>query len=715
MHDLPPPSPDSVPSRGFGHLRQPADIQQAEAVSAQSRMQAGYRGGKYAERHTTVRITQPDLLQRAQLEKSRGRLVIGALGFGALFISVALKLAYSTVVNPAEPVRLNAALRAVAPPSEHVSSRAPITDRNGEMLAMSLPVTALTANPRVLHDVPSIADRLRTVMPQLDRERLIERLSGDRGFVYVARALTPREQQGIINLGIAGLDFEQAERRYYPQGRAAVHVLGNVDVDGKGLSGVERHFDEQLRTQRDNPLRLSIDVRVQLALRDAVGQAISDFSGIGGAGVVMDINSAEVLGMVSLPDYDAGDISDATPDQRFNRATVGVYEPGSTFKLLTAAAALEYGTANVWSSRFDASRPIRYGRFTITDYKGKNRWLSFPEVLAYSSNLGAAHMAETFGPQRQREFLRSAGMLARQTLELPETALPLVPPANGWRDINMYTISYGHGISVTPMHVITGISAIANGGILRQPTLIAQPPGTVREGTRIVSERTSDIIRRLMRLVVTDGSARSAEVPGYFLGGKTGTAQKTGPRGGYLMNKRIAAFVGAFPMNAPRYALYVMIDEPNPNARSHGYATAGWVAAPAAHTIVSRIAPVLGLVPEDPANPAIIAATSIPLQPRGAPTAPGAAPAVASGAARSSQPSVAPASSTRPVQPRPAPQPARPAEPPTHTLQPPGYRPQPIPATPGALPPPVPLRLTSLSPEVAANLAREAGTSLAPR
>jgi cell division protein FtsI (penicillin-binding protein 3) len=711
MNDLPPPSPDSVPSRGFGHLRQPAGLQQAEAVSA-----AQHGGGQQgAGRHTTVRITQPDLLRRAQLEKSRGRLVVGALGFGALFMAVALKLAYSTVINPAEPTRLYAALRAVAPPGEHASSRAPITDRNGEMLAMSLPVTALTANPRVLHNIPDVADRLRTVLPQLERDRLIERLSGDRGFVYIARALTPREQQGIINLGIAGIDFEHAERRYYPQGRAAVHVLGNVDVDGKGLSGVERYFDERLRTQRSNPLRLSIDVRVQLALRDAVSQAITDFSGIGGAGVVLDINSGEVMGMVSLPDYDAGDISDATADQRFNRATVGVYEPGSTFKLLTAAAALEYGTANVYTSRFDASRPIRYGRFTITDYKGKNRWLSFPEVLAYSSNLGAAHIAETFGPQRQREFLRSAGMLQRQSLELPETALPLVPPANAWRDINMFTISYGHGISVTPMHVVTGISALANGGILRQPTILAQAPGTVREGTRIVSERTSDIIRRLMRLVVTDGSARNAEVPGYFLGGKTGTAQKTGPRGGYLMNKRIAAFVGAFPMNAPRYALYVMIDEPNPNARSHGYATAGWVAAPAAHTVVSRIAPILGLVPEDPANPALIQATSIPLQPRGVPSAPGAAaPAVASGAARTGTPSVSPASTTRPAMPRTT-APQTPSAPTTHTLQPPGYRPQPIPSTPGALPAPVPLRLTSLTPQVAANLAREAGTNLAPR
>jgi len=648
-----------------------------------------------------VRVTQPDLQRRAQLERSRGRLVVAALGFGALFLAVGLKATWSTVISPAEPKRLNAAVRASQPPSMQVASRAPITDRNGEILAISLPVTALVANPRVIHNPVEAADRLLTVLPQLERGKLIERLSGDRGFVYITRALTPREQQGIINLGIAGLDFEEAERRYYPQGRAAVHVLGNVDVDGKGISGIERRFDDRLREEPTSPMRLSIDVRVQLALRDAVSRAITDFNGIGGAGVILDVNTGEVMGMVSLPDYDAGDIGGASPDQRFNRATVGVYEPGSTFKLFTAAAALEYGTANVYSSTFDASRPIRYGRFTISDYKGKNRWITFPEMLAYSSNLGAAHMAATFGPQRQREFLKNAGMLARTQIELPETAAPLVPPASHWRDINMFTISFGHGISVTPMHVVTGVAALTNGGILRSPTLLAQPSGAQREGTRIISEKTSETMRRLMRLVVTDGSARSAEVPGYFLGGKTGTAQKTGPNGGYLMNKRIAAFVGAFPIQAPRYALYVMIDEPSPNAKSHGYATAGWVAAPAANAVISRIAPILGMVPEDPANPAILAATSIPLQPGRGPRPPSAT----AGAGAAAAPTVAPAAS-RPAPPR-QPAPPRPATPvETQTLRPPAPVPVApravpipnLPQQPGSLPPPVPLRLTMAQP-----------------
>jgi cell division protein FtsI (penicillin-binding protein 3) len=658
------PDPDAAPAY---HLREP--VQGAVRVS---------------DTRSLVRAGQPDLARRAVLEKSRGRLVLAAAGFSVLFGAVALKLALATVLDPREPRRLAAREAIMAPLAEIGTSRASITDRNGEILAVSLPVTALYANPRQIENPAEVAARLSRVLPQMERERLVARLSGDRQFSYIARALTPREKQAVNDLGIAGLHFEESERRYYPQGRAAVHVLGNVDVDGSGLSGLERYHDERLRARRDEPLRTSIDIRVQLALRDAVAKAIDDFSGIGGAGVVLDINTAEVVAMVSLPDYDAGDIGGATPEQRFNRVTVGTYEPGSTFKLFTAAAALEYGTANVNTSSFDASRPIRYGRFTISDFKGKGRWISFPEVLAYSSNLGAAHMAQTFGPQRQREFMQRMGMLARQQIELTEVARPLAPTANGWRDINMLTIAFGHGISVTPLHVVTGVSALANGGILRQPTLLAQPAGVERPGTRVVSERTSETIRRLMRLVVTDGSAKGADVAGYFVGGKTGTAQKTGPRGGYLQNKRIAAFVGAFPMNAPRYALYVMVDEPNPNARSHGYATAGWVAAPAANTVISRIAPILGLVPENPQSPEIIAATTIPLQPGRPPAPRGTA------SAATSRPG-----GTQPASANPPAAPARGATTPTTAprLAPPMGQPRLTPTTP-ILAPPVPLRVT---------------------
>jgi cell division protein FtsI (penicillin-binding protein 3) len=624
-----------------------------------------------------VRVAAPELARRAQMERTRGRLVLAAGGFALLFGAVGLKLSLATIIDPTTP-RLRPAVR--VPTGEPTVSRAAITDRNGEVLAVSLQVTELYANPQEINDPAAAAEQLLTVLPALDRERLVARITQRMvpgtetpvQFAYIARNLPPRQQQAINNLGIPGFHFRPAERRFYPQGSAAAHVLGQVDVDGHGIAGVERSFDERLRTER-GPLRLSLDVRVQVALRDAVQKAIADFNGVGGAGVVLDANTAEVLAMVSLPDFDASDPGGlqrraedaarsgaASPmrvavgrtgsapaprqdqDPHFNRATVGLYEPGSTFKLFTAAMALDSGAANIWSS-FDARRPIRYGRFTISDYRGKNRVLSLPEVLAYSSNLGSAHMAQLLGPQRHREFMGRMGMLTRLGLEVPETARPLAPGPQHWRDITTLTVGFGHGISVSPLHVVTGVAALANGGILRQPTIVAQPDGGTREGVRVISERTSDTMRRLMRLVVTDGSGKGAEVPGYFVGGKTGTAQKTGPRGGYLADKRIAAFVGAFPMNAPRYAVYVMVDEPKPNAQSHGFATAGWVAAPAAGMVIRRVAPILGMVPETERAPQIQQTIAIPLQP-GRPAARPATPPVAgSPAPRGNVPAAAPA------------------------------------------------------------------------
>lgn len=586
-----------------------------------------------------TRVAAPELARRAQIERTRGRLVVAACGFAVLFGAVGLKLGLATVLDPATP-KLRAAPR--VPNGETASvARAAITDRNGEVLALSLQVTELYANPLEINDAEAAADKLLAVLPDLDRERLVERITQrnvpgtDRPvqFAYIARNLTPRQRQAVNDLGVPGFHFRDAERRFHPQGSAAAHLLGSVDVDGHGIAGVERSFDERLRAGRD-PLRLSIDVRVQVALRESVQKAITDFTGVGGAGVVVDVHTAEVLAMVSLPDFDISDPTSlirkppkpgqqARPDQdpAFNRATVGLYEPGSTFKLFTAAMALDSGVVNIWNG-FDASKPIRYGRFQIDDFKGKNRWLAVPEIVAFSSNIGTAHMAAAVGTQRHRDYMGRFGMLARTGLELPEVARPLAPTAQAWREINTMTIGFGHGISVTPLHVVNGVATLANGGVLRRPTLIAQPPGAEREGVQVISEKTSDTMRRLMRLVVTDGSGRSAEVPGYFVGGKTGTAQKTGPRGGYLENKRIAAFVGAFPMNAPRYAFYVMVDEPNPNAKSHGYATAGWVAAPAAGSVIRRIAPILGMVPEGERIPQIQQAISIPLKPAKPPRTP---------------------------------------------------------------------------------------------
>ena len=630
----------------------------------------GWTSGPDRSRSEVVKLTRPDLARRTILARTRARLVIAACGFGLLFGAVGFGLADAMILDPAEPRRLHA-MAAAQRPVDHQPQRGPITDRNGEILAVSLPVIALYANPREIQDAAGAARRLARVLPQLDEERVIARLSGDRAFVYLARALTPREAQAVNSLGIPGLYFEIAERRAYPQGRAAAHILGGVDVDGNGIAGVEKYFDERLRGLRGTPLRLSIDVRVQLALRDAVQRAITEFNGIGGTGILMDVQTGELLGMVSLPDFDLSDPvsredrpmtrEEQGNNPRFNRATIGVYEPGSTFKLFTAAMALDLGTVNVWNG-YDASRPIQYGRFTINDFRGKNRWLALPEIMAYSSNIASAHMAVAVGTQRHREFMVRMNMGSRLQVELPEVALPLMPAPQNWREINTMTIGFGHGISVTPLHVVTGVAALSNGGILRQPTLLAREPGTVAEGTRVISERTSETMRRLMRISVAEGSGRSADVAGYFVGGKTGTAQKTGPGGGYLENKRIAAFVGAFPMHAPRYAMYVMVDEPKPNARSQGFATAGWVAAPAAGMVVRSVAPILGMMPENERAGEIQASIAIAMQParpatprppaatpRAAPAAPAPAPASPPAA---SQP-VAPARAVAPASPAP--------------------------------------------------------------
>jgi cell division protein FtsI (penicillin-binding protein 3) len=584
-----------------------------------------------------ARITG-DGRRRLLIERARFRLMIGAGLFGVLYLAVAARLADATVFSRATPRQAAAPVAAIAP--EPPVGRASIVDRNGVLLAVSLPTVALYANPRQIADPAEAARALAGVLPGLDVAALTERLSGERSFVYIRRHLAPREQDAVNRLGIPGLYFERAERRVYPQGRSAVHVLGGTDVDGHGIAGVERFFDARLREEPGEPLRLSIDVRVQHVLREALSHAIERFDAIGGAAVVLDVRSGEVAGMVSLPDYLPAEVGTATNEQRFNRITVGVYEPGSTFKLVTTGMALDLGTTQIWGG-YDASRPITYGRFTISDFKGKNRWLTVPEIFTYSSNIGTARMALEVGVARHRAFVEKLGLTARPGIELPEVAAPLYPRGNNWREINTLTISYGHGISVSPLAVATATAAMVNGGVLHRPTLLAREAGTEARGTRVIRPETSDTLRRLMRLAVTDGTGKGADVPGYFVGGKTGTAQKVGPRGGYLTNARISSFTGVFPSHEPRYVVYVMVDEPKPRRDTAGYATGGWVAAPAAQEVIGQIGPLLGLSPIGQTD-AVRTALAMPLQPP-RPARPAAAPAQ-----RTAAPATAPAARAEP-------------------------------------------------------------------
>ena len=585
-----------------------------------------------------VRLTAPDLRRRAALERTRGRLVFAAGGFALLFGAVTLKLVDATVLRPVASKAV-AMLRRPDPPPAPVAvdlshpdlvpvaatgdigqfampraRRAMITDRNGEILAVSLPTAGVFADPREMIDTAEVAHKLKGVLPQLDEEAVRNRLAdAKKQFVYIARQVTPRQELAINALGIPGIQFLPTERRRYPLGRMAAQVLGGVDVDGQGVAGVEKQFEQHLLSD-GTPLRLSLDVRVQAVVRDELSQAMAQFHAIGACGIVMDVRSGEVLAMVSLPDYDANQFGEAKPDDRFNRAITGVYEPGSTFKLQTASMALDDGVVNIWNG-FDATHPIRIGRFTISDFEGKHRFLYLPEILAYSSNIGAAKMAEAAGAERQREWLKKLGMLDKVGIELPEVGRPLFPPAANWKEIATLTIGFGHGIAVAPLQVVAGTAAVANGGTLYRPTILAHDPDIDPAiGTRVMKTATSDIIRRLMRLVVTDGYGKPADVPGYFVGGKTGTAEKISYKH-YNHNSRVSAFMSAFPMNAPRYAVYMMLDEPQANASTHGYATAGWVSAPAAGRVIARIGPMLGLLPETDDAAAIQAALSIPMEP----------------------------------------------------------------------------------------------------
>jgi cell division protein FtsI (penicillin-binding protein 3) len=626
-----PGPPPEVPPRPHGERPwRPARRRGASRSDAVPRME-------------NVRVTAPDLARRAAMEKSRSRLVIAAAGFTALFTALLAKLTLVTIVMPMaphRPERLVTEIVAAAPhqPVEATlpGQRATITDRNGQPMAISLNTVSLFADPRQIGDVDDAARKLKQVLPRLDLAETTQRLHSDKKFIYLAREITPREELTINDLGIPGIDFRPTQHRQYPLGRTAAQVLGGVDVDQSGFAGVEKYFDERLRTKTD-ALRLSIDLQVQAAVREELVTAMETFDAIGGCGIVMDVRTGEVLAMVSLPDYDANSVRTAPAEDRFNRAVEGTYEPGSTFKLQTASMALDSGLVHIWDE-FDASHDISIGRFTISDFEGKHRWLYLPEVLAYSSNLGAAHIALTIGAERQRNWLRNMGMFGRTGIELPESARPIIQPAANWKELATMTVGFGHGISVTPLHVVRGTAAIANGGTLVQPTILARDPDEPVEGVRIMQQSTSDTMRKLMRLVVTDGFGKTAEVPGYYPGGKTGTAEKVAAHGGYKKHANVAAFMSVFPMNAPRFAVYMMLDEPHATKATYGYATAGWVIAPAAGKVIGRIGPMLGLLPDLVDMPQINQALAIPLEPGRPPGAvargPRSAPAAVDAAAK---------------------------------------------------------------------------------
>ncbi len=612
MPDLPDPHtpPDPAPPTP----RQAAPAQRAAAQRL---------GGATARFET---VTTPDLRRRAALERTRSRLLVTAAGFSVLFLAVVLKLADATILRPLQPHRPEHKI-VLAPPSKKdvemgaLSRRATITDRNGQILAISLPTVDLFADPRQVIDPAADAHKLKSVLPDLDEAVVRARLSeSTKQFVFLARRITPSQEMAVNNLGIPGLDFQPGEERHYPMGRVAAHVLGGVDIDEHGVAGVEKWFDKRLTTDTSS-LRLSLDIRVQAVMREELAAAMEQFKAVGAAGIVMDDNTGEVLAMVSLPDYETSDLGRASEEARFNRAASGAYEPGSTFKLQTVGMALDDNVVHLWDT-FDTIDHIHIGRFTITDFEPEHHNMAVPEIIARSSNIGASHIAMLVGAERQRAWLRKLGFFARSPIQLPESAAPIVQPASVWKSATIMTVSFGNGIAVTPTQLVAGTAALVNGGVWHGATLLTAQPDAPADGMRVEQPETSAVMRKLMRIVVTQGTGKPVEIPGYLIGAKTGTSQKVG-KGGYKLHANLSSVIATFPMNAPRYIVYAMLDTPHADKTTFGFTTGGWTAGPAVKRIISRVGPMLGVMPypEDELR-TLDAQLSLPFAPARPPGAP---------------------------------------------------------------------------------------------
>lgn len=535
------------------------------------------------------------------LEQSRYRLMVTAAVVTTVFTAISVKLAMATLFAGGGEPRQHVALEL----DNTTTNRADIVDRNGNLLATSLVTQSLYADPKLVSRPEEAAEKLVGALPELDYKDVLGKLVGDRRFVWLKRNLTPKQQAAVHRLGIPGIAFEREERRFYPAGPLTSHVVGFTGIDNNGLAGMEQGFNKRLTEDPGTPLQLSIDLRLQHVLKKELTATVQEFSAIGAAGIVFDVRNGEVLAMVSLPDFDPQDPTGLNPDTLFNRATLGVYEMGSTFKIFNSALAFDSGKIRV-SDMFDAAHPIKIGRFTINDYHNLHRALTVAEVFQHSSNLGSVRMVQQIGVAAQKAFMTKMGFTKPTGLELPESGWPLVP--NPWREVNSYTISFGHGISVSPMHTVAAAASVINGGLFHKPTLLKRKAGDEIPTEQVVSRSTSDMMRRMFRFVVTEGTGKSAEVKGYVVGGKTGTADKQKGRH-YQKNSRMSSFLGAFPMNDPRYIVYVLVDEPKATAKTYGYATGGWVAAPAVGRIVKQIGPLLNVPMVDENAPEILNST----------------------------------------------------------------------------------------------------------
>lgn len=522
----------------------------------------------------------------------RRRLGLLALVFAAGFATLSARTLQ--LAQPAGEPEVAAAPAPTAP--AHATAwrtRGPIADRRGNLLAVDLPTRALMVHRARVKDPATLSRRMARALGDIEPSMLEERLTAARSAVFLRRRLTPKQVAALLAVGDPALELLPSVTRNYPAGSLTAHVVGFLDSDHQGRAGLERGLEDRLVDPSAAPVVLSIDLGVQHVVRQKVGAAIERFSAIGGAGLVLDVHNGEVLAMVSLPDFDANRREALREDAFFNRATYGRYEMGSTFKAFTAAMTLELARRSL-TYQYDATHPIRRGRFTIRDHHAKARVMTVAEIFKYSSNIGAAKMAIDVGTPAQQQFLGALGLLDRSPVELPEVVSPQRPAR--WRELETMTIAYGHGLAVSPLQLASAMAAMVNGGRYVTPTLLKRSIDNPSTERAIMSPATSDKVRRLLRLVVADGTGRSAAAPGYLVGGKTGTAEKAEGRG-YSRKRMVTSFAGVFPMHDPRYVVLVVLDEPKGIKETHNFATAGWNAAPTVGQIVPEIAPILGVEP----------------------------------------------------------------------------------------------------------------------
>ena len=536
--------------------------------------------------------------------RAEGRLLVLGGVFFLAFSAIGLQMGAMASSEAEEP-------RAIASGNPIIGQRADIVDRNGRILATNFDTYALYAQPQQLVDPEGAAARLAEIFPELDAERLVKDLTGSRKFVWIRRQISPEQMQAVHDIGDPGLLFGPREMRLYPNGPVASHVLGGASfgregVDSAeviGVAGVERQFDQYLRdpSNEGSPLELSIDLTVQAAAERVLQGGMMLMNAKGAAAILMDVRTGEVISMVSLPDFDpnsrplpltTGSQSDSP---LFNRAVQGVYELGSTFKIFAIAQAMELGLVRA-NTMIDTKGPMTWGRFRISDFHNYGPQLSTTDVIVKSSNIGTARIAQQIGADRQKDFLTSLGFLAPTSIELSEapSGRPLSP--RQWSEISTLTISYGHGLSASPLHLAAAYATIANGGTRVTPTLLKS--SQLQQGERVLSPEVAAEAVSMMRQVVVRGTASFGEVAGYEVAGKTGTADKPMPTGGYYEDKVIATFAATFPASAPQYVLVVSLDEPVETSGTEPRRTAGWTAVPVAAEMIRRIAPLLGMRPQ---------------------------------------------------------------------------------------------------------------------